>query len=187
MVPDTMPCSIIRWLLPFTLVLLLGLPTQGMEQFTSPPGPLRFLSKKDAQELWQRYQTAMVNDAAKANDLALNYWNQKFNTTFYRAPGDLTHILMETASGRIYHVVMNLVQVECPKDQTVNLQSCVMVPGTPKLVCKLAVIVFFHHDKAYISEEGCQEAPVTPPKLPEMTDNPPNYPYEQEEEGPVYI
>ncbi|KAL8184300.1 UNVERIFIED_CONTAM: hypothetical protein K2H54_012402 [Gekko kuhli] len=175
------------WLLPFVWALFLGPSTwgQGTKQFTSPPGPLRFLNKKEAQELWQKHQTAMIKQVNTANELALKYWNQKYNTTFFRAPGQLTHILMETVSGRIYHVTSNLVQVECPEDKTVNIQNCAIVSGTPKLVCKLSVIIFFQHDKAYISEEGCQEAqpPTTSPEHPEMVDEAPYV----KEEGPVYI
>ncbi|XP_077181211.1 uncharacterized protein LOC143831743 [Paroedura picta] len=178
-----MSCSIACWLLPFTLVLFLGPPTQRAQPFSSPPGPPRFLNKEDAQELWKKHQLTMINQAAKAHALALRYWNQKFNTTFFGTPGELTRILMETAVGRIFHVIMNLVQVKCPKDQPVNLQNCVIRPESPKLVCKLSVIVFFQHTKAYISEEGCQEAqdPPTPPEEEE-----PPYPYEKEE-GPVYM
>lgn len=40
-------------------------------------------------------------------------------------------IAFQTASGRIYHMTMNLVQVECPMDQTVDLQNCAILPGAP--------------------------------------------------------
>lgn len=84
----------------------------------------------------------------------------------------------------------------CLKSSYLSLQSnlCNCIPPPPlsfhglqKLVCKLSVIVFFQHDKAYISEEGCQEAqaPPDPPNDPEMA-NDPAYQYEKED-GPVYV
>ncbi|KAJ7307578.1 hypothetical protein JRQ81_009605 [Phrynocephalus forsythii] len=134
-------------LLALGFLLLLGQPAQFR-----PP------SRATRPGLWQKPEAVMYRQAVRAHQLALDYLNQKHNTTYYRAPGLKTQIAIETVFGRAYYVNTVLVRAKCPEGfRDVDPTDCEIEPEAPMLECNMVVAWFFEEQQPWVSEDSCRE------------------------------
>ncbi|XP_042296397.1 uncharacterized protein LOC121915873 [Sceloporus undulatus] len=138
--------------LPVLLVLLLGQPAQGWVNFRSPMSASRLASL-----MWPKQGAMLYRQAVKVLQMAMDHLNEKHNTTYSRAPGVPTHIMLETVFGRTYHVNVVLVEAKCPEGQAKwDSKDCKVAPDAPKLECRLEVTMFLGNEEPYIKDDGCE-------------------------------
>ncbi|CAI5797834.1 Hypothetical predicted protein [Podarcis lilfordi] len=100
----------------------------------------------------------MQDQAVKAHEMFVEHLNKKHNSKYQKAPGEVTHIMVENTMGRIYHMNSVLVKAECGKDQAEgDAEICEIPLDAKKWECKGEVVQLYGIDTPYIHAEDCTE------------------------------
>lgn len=127
-VPRTMPPSWVCCLLPLASVLLLGQPTQGFS-FRSSPGPAPGKTKA-SEGMWAKQKNMLLKQALQAHAQVLLHMNEKHNETFFMAPGETTHIMVQVRQGGRRKRVGALAQSMAASILAVDLGFHLGLPGS---------------------------------------------------------